>query len=113
MDRVVEWDGSTETAGVSETTRFAGLLQAGDRITFRRVATVARVSTGWLYAQPEVKERITRLRGHPDGKAGPPVESASHASKDAIVRALRLRVGTLDDERRRLPAPIPQLSELI
>ncbi len=90
-----------------------GLLQAGDRITFRRVATVARVSTGWLYAQPEVKERITRLRGHPDGKAGPPVESASHASKDAIVRALRLRVGTLDDERRRLLARIQQLEERI
>ncbi len=40
-----------------------GLLRAGEPITFRRVATVARVSTGWLYAQPDVKDRITRLRG--------------------------------------------------
>ena len=39
------------------------LLRAGEPTTFRRVATVARVSTGWLYAQPDVKERITRLRG--------------------------------------------------
>jgi hypothetical protein len=89
------------------------LLRAGEPITFRRVASVARVSTGWLYAQPDVKERITRLRGQPDGKASPPAESASHASKDAIVRALRQRVGTLDDERRRLLARIQQLEERV
>ena len=70
---------------------------------------MARVSTGWLYAQPDVKERITRLRDQPDGKAGPPAERAPEASKDAIVRALRQRVGTLDDERRRLLARIEQL----
>jgi hypothetical protein len=70
---------------------------------------VASVSTGWLYAQPDVKERITRLRDQPDGKAGPPPERASDASKDAIVRALRQRVCTLDGERRRLLARIEQL----
>ena len=75
-----------------------GLLRAGEPITFRRVATVARVSSGWLYAQPDVKERITHLRGQPADKAGPPAERASDASKDAIVRALRQRGGTLDDD---------------
>src|SRR6266849_724542 len=90
-----------------------GLLHAGERITFRRVATVATVSTGWLYAQPDVKERITRLRGQPYGKAGSPAESASHASKDAIVRAFRQRIGILDDERQRLLARIQLLEERV
>ena len=89
------------------------LLRAGEPITFRRVATVARVSTGWLYAQPDVKERITRLRGQPTHKAGPPAERASDASKDAIVRALRQRAATLDNERRQLLARIQQLEERI
>ena len=90
-----------------------GLLRAGEPITFRRVATAARVSSGWLYAQPDVKERITHLRGQPADKAGPPAEPASDASKDDIMRALRQRVGTLDDERRRLLARIQQLEERI
>jgi Family of unknown function (DUF6262) len=89
------------------------LLRAGEPITFRRVASVARVSTGWLYAQPDVKERITHLRGQPADKAIRPAERASDASKDAIVRALRQRVGTNDDERRRLVARIQQLEERV
>ena len=68
-----------------------GLLRAGEPITLRRVATVTRVSSGWLYAQPDVKERITRLRGQQTHKPGPPAEQASDASKDAIVRAVRQR----------------------
>jgi predicted RNase H-like nuclease (RuvC/YqgF family) len=90
-----------------------GLLRAAEPITFRRVATVARVSTGWLYAQPDVKERIRRLRGQPADKAGPPAERASYASKDAIVRALRQRVTTLDNERHQLLARIDQLQQRI
>jgi hypothetical protein len=89
------------------------LLRTGGAITFRRVATAARVSTGWLYAQPDVKERIVRLRGQPTHEARPPSERASDASKDAIVRALRLRVATLDDERRQMVARIQQLEERI
>ena len=90
-----------------------GLLRTGEPITFRRVATVARVSSGWLYAQPDVKERITRLRGQPALKSGSPPERASDASKDAILRALRQRVGMLDDERRRLLVRIQQLEERV
>ena len=90
-----------------------GLLRTGERISFRRVATVARVSTGWLYAQPDVKERITRLRVQPAHKASPPGERASDASKDAIVRALRQRVTTLENERQQLGARIQQLEERI
>jgi Family of unknown function (DUF6262) len=89
------------------------LLRAGEPITFRRVASVARVSTGWLYAQPDVKERITRLRGQLADTPCPSAERASDASKDAMVRALRQRIGTLDDERRRLLARIQQLEERI
>jgi hypothetical protein len=89
-----------------------GLLRTGEPIAFRRVATMASVSTGWLYAQPDVKERIMRLRDQlPDKPTRP--ERTSDASKDAIVRVLRLRVSTLDDERQRLLARIQQLEERI
>jgi hypothetical protein len=89
------------------------LLRTGEPITFRRVATVARVSTGWLYAQPDVKERITRLRGQPGHKASPPSERASDASKDAIVRAMRQHVTTLDNERQQLLARICELKQRV
>lgn len=89
------------------------LLRAGETITFRRVASAAGVSTGWLYAQPDVKEQITRLRGQTVDMAGRPSERASDASKDAIVRALRQRVSTLDNERRLLLARIDELQQRI
>jgi hypothetical protein len=56
------------------------LLRAGETITFRRVATVAGVTTGWLYAQPVVNEQITRLRGQPVDKTARPAERASDPS---------------------------------
>src|SRR5437667_3660700 len=77
-----------------------GLRRAGEPISFRRVAAVARVSTGWLDARPDVKERIRCFRGQPADKAGPPTERASDASRDAIVCALRQRVTALDDDRQ-------------
>ena len=89
------------------------LLRTGEPITFRRVATAARVSTGWLYAQPDIKERITRLRSQPIHEARPPSERASDASKDAIVRALRQRATTLDTERQQLIARVKELEERI
>jgi hypothetical protein len=102
-----------EEAEVKVDNAIRGLLRAGELITFQRVATVARVSTGWLYAQPDVKERITRLRGELADKPGPPAERATDASKDAMVRALRQRVNTLDSERLQLLARIDQLGERI
>jgi hypothetical protein len=89
------------------------LLRAGETITFRRIASAAGVSTGWLYAQPDVKEQITRLRRQTVDMAGRPSERASDASKDAIVRALRERVSTLDKERQLLVARIDELQQWI
>jgi len=91
-----------------------GLLRAGERITFRRVATVATVSTGWLYAQPDVKERITRLRGQLADTPSPSTERASDASKDAMVRALRQRIGTLGElyaTRAAVPSGLPSVAK--
>jgi Family of unknown function (DUF6262) len=89
------------------------LLRTGEPINFRRVATVASVSTGWLYAQPDVKERIMRLRVQPSHKTSPPAERASAASRDAIVRVLRQRVTALDTERQQLLAHINELQQRI
>ena len=89
------------------------LLRNAEPITFRRISMLARVSTSWLYAQPEVKERITRLRAQLPDKPSPPAEHASDASNHAMVRALRQHVGELDNERRQLLARIRELEERI
>jgi hypothetical protein len=89
------------------------LLQAGKPITFRRVAICAGVSTGWLYAQPDVKERIIRMRGQSVRTQAVRAERASDASKDAIMRALRQQVEMLGDQRKELLARIKQLEERI
>jgi predicted nucleic acid-binding Zn-ribbon protein len=77
------------------------------------VASYAGVSTRWLYAQSDVKERITRLRGQSVRKLGAPAERASDASKDAMMRALRQQVELLDDQRKQLLARVKQLEERI
>lgn len=88
------------------------LLQSGEPVTFRSVAGYAGVSTGWLYAQPDVKERIKRLRGQAVGTLAR-AEPASDASKDAMMRALRQQVELLGDQRKQLLARIKQLEQRI
>src|SRR6266702_2241453 len=82
------------------------LLQAGEPITFRRVAICAGVSTGWLYAQPDVKQRIMRMRGQSVRTLASRAERASDASKDAMMRARRQQVELLGEQRKQLLARI-------
>ncbi len=89
------------------------LLQTGEQITFRRVAICAGVSTGWLYAQAEVKERIMRMRGQSVRRLAARAESASDTSKNAMMRALRQQVELLGKQRKQLLARIKQLEERI
>jgi hypothetical protein len=88
------------------------LVRAGEPITFRRLASVAGVSTAWLYTHPEMKERILRLRSQvPQRAASAAVERASGASKDAMLRILRQRIEELERDRRGLLERIQQLEE--
>ena len=47
-------------------------MDASDQvINFRTVAAEAKVSTAWLYGQPELRARIMRARGRSDHGAVP------------------------------------------
>ena len=72
------------------------LLIAEQRtINFKTVAETARVSTAWLYANQDIKTRISHLREQQVPRAAvriPAKRQASSASKDTVIKALQKRV---------------------
>jgi hypothetical protein len=81
------------------------LDHAGTPVTFDTVARAAGVSRSWLYAQPDIRTEIERLRKITRRAPTPPIPAAQHAS-DASLRA-RLtaaleRNRTLTQENQRL-----------
>src|SRR5260370_38697973 len=76
------------------------LLKEQRVINFKTVAETARVSTAWLYANEDVKARITHLRSQQNPKAQvriPPQQQASNASKDAVIKTLQKRIEALQN----------------
>lgn len=74
-------------------------------INFKTVAETARISTGWLYANEDIKMRIIHLRSQQLPKAQvriPPREQASNASKDTMIAALQKRVKEQTEEITKL-----------
>ncbi|GHO78978.1 hypothetical protein KSD_67490 [Ktedonobacter sp. SOSP1-85] len=64
-------------------------------INFKAVAETAGISTAWLYAHEDIKDRIISLRAQNAPKLQmklPVRERASDASKDAMIAALQKRV---------------------
>lgn len=81
------------------------LLKEHRPVTFKGVAEAARISTAWLYATEEIKERIIHLRALQAPKTQiviPVREQASNASKDTMIAALQKRVKEQAAEIREL-----------
>ncbi|MGH2506299.1 MAG: DUF6262 family protein [Ktedonobacteraceae bacterium] len=81
------------------------LLKDQRPINFKTVAETAQVSTAWLYANVDMRERITHLRTQQIPKPQVKIpfrEQASTASKDAMIMALRKRVKEQEAEIREL-----------
>ena len=79
------------------------LIREQKPINFESVAKEAGVTRVWLYKQPDVRGRIESLRAQQcPKKAVPKAQSASDDSKDAMIKALRLRVKKLESENREL-----------
>jgi TPP-dependent 2-oxoacid decarboxylase len=81
------------------------LLKERKPINFKVVAETARVSTAWLYAHEEIKQRIIHLRASQSPKASlalPLREQASNASKDAVIAALRKKAKEQEEEIHQL-----------
>jgi Family of unknown function (DUF6262) len=79
------------------------LVATGDPVTFDSVARTADVSRSWLYAQPDLRIEIGRLRAQQQRRRqapnSPPVPPCQHAS-DASLRR-RLEVTTAEIRRLR------------
>jgi len=81
------------------------LLKERRPITFKAVAETARISTAWLYANEDIKQRILHLRTQQTPEAPitlPLREQASNASKETMIAALQKRVKEQAAEIREL-----------
>jgi hypothetical protein len=77
----------------------------GQTVTFQAVASQAGVSRSWLYAQPDLRAEIERLRGIQQRAPESPVPAAQRASDASLTRRLEVaneRVRCLVKENRDL-----------
>jgi len=92
------------------------LLREQRPINFKTVAETAGISTAWLYEHESIKERIIHLRAKSVPKPQikiPPREQASSASKDAMIAALRQRIGKLEKENSDLKRQVEVANGLL
>jgi hypothetical protein len=92
------------------------LLREQRPINFNTVAQTAGISTAWLYEHESIKERIIHLRAKSVPKPQikiPLREQASSASKDAMITALRQRIGKLERENSDLKRQVEVANGLL
>jgi Family of unknown function (DUF6262) len=65
------------------------LDRAGAAITFELVARTASVSRSWLYASPDIRAEIQRLRDTTRRAPVPQIPAAQRASDVSLLRRLR------------------------
>jgi len=92
------------------------LADAGGPISVARLATEARVSRSWIYAQPELRDRIEQAQASDRAATAPtpqpdPYEGHGGASPASLLRRLELahqRIQQLTDDNRRLRDQLAQ-----
>ncbi|ELS03575.1 hypothetical protein Xen7305DRAFT_00032990 [Xenococcus sp. PCC 7305] len=82
------------------------LIRDGEKINFNSVAKASGVSKAWLYKEPEVKVRIEELRAKHSKKKISPKQKASDASKDAMIKTLKVRIKKVDAENKGLKSQL-------
>lgn len=81
------------------------LDHAGTPVTFEAVARAAGVSRSWLYAQPDIRVQIQRLRDTTQRAPSPPIPARQRASDASLLRRLaeaNKRNARLAEENTRL-----------
>ncbi len=74
------------------------LDRTGAPVTFAAVAAVAGVSRSWLYAQPDIRDQIVRLREATSRSPTAPVPADQRTTDASLLR----RLEAAHTERRRL-----------
>ena len=82
------------------------LQRQASPVNFGQVAKAAGVSRCWLYRQPELRQKIERLRGEPPQKRRP-----SQGTQRASADSLRQQLHVYRDELARLRAENTALKE--
>jgi Family of unknown function (DUF6262) len=78
---------------------------AGTPVTFETVAAAASVSRSWLYAQPDIRAEIERLRASSRSAVATPVPARQRSSDASLLRRLEAanqRARRLAEENREL-----------
>jgi hypothetical protein len=81
------------------------LDSAGTPVTFAAVADTANVSRSWLYAQPDIRRDIERLRAATGRAPIPSIPTAQRSSDISLtvrLRAANQRIRELTDDNQRL-----------
>jgi dihydrodipicolinate synthase/N-acetylneuraminate lyase len=85
---------------------FETLQRAAKPVNFGQLAKAAGVSRSWLYRQPEIRQKVERLRGAPSQRRQG-AQSAQRTSADSLRQQLR----TYREELARLRAENAALKE--
>ena len=83
----------------------------GAPVTFEAVAAAAGVSRSWLYAQPDIRAEIERLRAVSGRAPAAPVPSRQRSSDASLLRRLEAashRIRQLTEENRVLRTQLAQ-----
>ncbi|MFJ2258603.1 DUF6262 family protein [Streptomyces sp. NPDC087844] len=79
---------------------------AGEPVTFETVAKQAGVSRSWLYAQPDLRAEIERLRAAHRREPRSPVPARQRTSDASLLRRLEAanaRIRRLTEENQQTP----------
>ena len=85
------------------------LDRTGAPVTFAAVAAFAGVSRSWLYAQPDIRDQIARLREATSRSPAATVPAAQRTTDASLLR----RLEAAHTERRRLQEENTQLRQEI
>lgn len=88
------------------------LDRTGAAVTFQTVARSAQVSRSWLYAQPDIRAEIQRLRGATRHAPNPPIPASQRATADSLrqrLAAAHERIRHLTEENQRLQRQLAQV----
>jgi len=85
------------------------VIKSGEPVTFASVARAAQVSPHYLRSQPDLAERISRLRAAQTSSGpGPAPDPRQEHGEPSVIAVLRARLRTEKDQHR---AEVAQLRE--
>ncbi len=80
-----------------------------EKVNFNSVAQKANVSKSWLYKQKGIRTRVETLRGMQISEVAPRKPSKSLCSEDVLIKTLKGRIKSLEEENEQLKDQVQKL----